>query len=79
MKLFIKYAISGSFIILAIVLGVLVLMEKIPGYWIFLSIILLGVNKTVLWSEMSLFAEKREKDPENLNRKVHSQEQGKNK
>lgn len=79
MKLFIKYAISGSFIILAIVLGVLVLMEKIPGYWIFLSIILLGVNKTVLWSEMSLFAEKSEKDPENLNRKVHSQEQGKNK
>lgn len=79
MKLFIKYAISGSFIILAIVLGVLVLMEKITGYWIFLSIILLGVNKTVLWSEMSLFAEKREKDPENLNRKVHSQEQGKNK
>ena len=74
MKSFVKYAISGAFIILAIVLGIFVLMGKIPGYWILLSIVLIGISKTVLWSEMSLFAEKREEEPANLHREVLSQE-----
>ncbi len=60
MKLIIKYLISGLFIILAVVLGIFVLMERIQGYWIFLSIVLIGVNKTILWSEISLFAEKND-------------------
>lgn len=64
MKLLAKYIISAAFIILAIVLGFFVLTKKIPGYWIYLSIVLIGINKTILWSEMSLFAKKSEEKSE---------------
>lgn len=51
---------GGTFVLLAVAVGILALMGKISGYWIVLSIVLLGLGKTVLWSEMSLFAKKGE-------------------
>ncbi len=64
MKSIIKYIVSGCFIILAVVLGILVMMDKIQGYWIYFSIVLIGVGKTIMWSEMTLFAEKKDESVE---------------
>ena len=60
MKQLAKYAVGGIFVLLAVAFGILALMGNISGYWIVLSIVLLGLGKTVLWSEMSLFAKKGE-------------------